>query len=1450
MAAVPDGLYETLSPSKRALYEIRSLRGQVRELEQLRDAPVAIVGMGLRFPGNASSAEAYWRVLANGVDTVGEIPSSRWPIDRYYDADPDAPGKMCTRRGAFLEDPALFDPAFFGISPREAISLDPQHRLALEVAWEALEDAGWNPAGLAGSATGVFLALSNSDYGRMVLGRIGELDAYAATGNVFSVAAGRISFTLGLEGPCMVLDTACSGSLVTVHLACRSLRARECRLAMAGGVNLTLSPELSVNFSKSRMLSPDGKCKTFDAAADGYVRGEGCGIVALKLLSDALADGDRILALIRGSAVNQDGRSSGLTAPNGNAQEAVVRQALANAGVRPDEISYVEAHGTGTALGDPIEAHALAAVFGPGRAIDNPLTLGSAKTNLGHLEAAAGVAGLVKLVLALRNEYIPPHLHFHRMNPHIDWGGMPVRIPVDGLPWPRGGKRRVGGVSSFGFSGANAHVIVEEAPLLDRPKPEWERPAHILALSARSPGALAQMAGRYAQALEQTPSELGDICYTANAGRAHFDHRAAYFGASKAQMRQALLGPAAVHGVKEGAPEIAFLFSGQGAQYAGMGRELYAAQPVFRRALDRCADELKGEFEEPLPEVLWGRATDRLDRTAYTQPALFALEYALAELWMSWGITPSAVLGHSVGEYVAACVAGVYSLGDGLKLMAARARLMQAVAGQGAMAAVLAPEERVWEALRGVEDRVSIAALNAPECVTISGYAAELGMVEERLRAGGVRVQRLAVSHGFHSPQMREMEAAFAAAAGAVERAAPRVRLISSVTGAEIGRDEMRDAQYWVRQVRQPVRFRKAMETLRELGFRTFVEVGPGTTLAGLGRQCIAGEEALWAVSLKRERGEWEQILEGLGRLYVRGAEVNWAGFDEPYGRRRVALPTYPFERQRYWIGSKAAVAAAPEIDAKTEWRWICEHASRQSRRCRLDLDLAGYPERWLLLGRLASAYIVAALRRLGAFRDAGERHSAESLLAQCGIQASYEKLMERWLNRLAGEGVLRRDGRTFSAPAPLPAAEEEPLLAEARRAFARDSIFLDYVAACGTSLAGILTGKCSPLETLFPAGEFTRAEDLYERSPVSAYFSSIAQAALEGILRARRTGTLQVLEIGAGTGGTTSALLPVLPPDAAVYRFTDVSDVFLNHAERKFAAYPFVRYEHLDIERGGPAAGYAEGSFDVIVATNVLHATADIRRTIANVRSLLAPGGVLILCEATDYLSWFDITTALIEGWQRFEDGVRGDHPLLTAETWETLLSEGGFDRVAAFPDRESAAGVLGQHVILAGAPVSGTRSRAALPDAARAAAAEQPAANAPQTAAWPDMPPAERHENLVELVRQQLAEMLRFDSASHIGRKRRLMDMGLDSLMALELRNRLGKALRADSPLSATLAFDYPTMDALADYLERDVLRLEHGSSPARTAPDNAAARAEELRQLDDENVEALLLEKLRSL
>ena len=927
---------DQLSPLQRAVLALKEIRAKLDATERLKTEPIAIVGMSCRFPGGANGPEQFWELLRNGVDAITEVPADRWNIDAYYNSNPHTSGKMYTRYGGFIQQVDQFDPYFFGISAREAVSMDPQQRLLLEVGWEALENAGQAPEHLSGSQTGVFMGLFMDDYSRFSLysGDPNQIDAYSSLGNARSIAVGRLAYILGLQGPVMQLDTACSSSLLAVHLACQSLRAQECNLALAGGVNLILAPEASIGLCKLKALAPDGRCKTFDATADGYGRGEGCGIVVLKRLSDAIANGDNILALVRGSAVNHDGPSSGLTVPNGLAQEKLIRQALKSAKVEPLQVSYVETHGTGTSLGDPIEVRALGSVLCEGRSPENPLRIGSVKTQLGHLESAAGVASLLKVVLALQHAQIPPHLHFQQPSPYIPWAQLPVVVPTQPTAWPALQGQRLAGVSSFGISGTNVHLILEQAPEIPSLAPATvERPLHLLSLSAKTEPALRSLASRYQTFLADHPeASLADVCFTANTGRTHFDHRLAIVAESSVQLQQALGAVSAnqptaavVTQVVNKRPKIAFLFTGQGAQYVGMGRQLYETQPTFRQALERCEEILRPYLEQPLLSVLYPTpdAPELLHETAYTQPALFALEYALAELWKSWGIVPDVVMGHSVGEYVAACVAGVYSLEDGLKLIAERGRLIQTLPQNGMMAAVFSNEARVATVIAPYAGRVAIAGVNGPENIVISGARAAVQEVLEELKSHGITAQPLNVSHAFHSPLMTTILDDFEQVARSVQFQAPRIPLISNLTGQMLNPQEIPDATYWRRHLREPVRFSAGIEMLHERGYELFMELGPSSTLSGMGKRCLPEGAASWLASLKKGQEDWQQLLSSLRELYIRGVKIDWSGFDQNYQRRRIALPTYPFQRQRYWFETPSGEIGANRKPAQIQQRNI-----------------------------------------------------------------------------------------------------------------------------------------------------------------------------------------------------------------------------------------------------------------------------------------------------------------------------------------------------------------------------------------------------------------------------------------------------------------------------------------------------------------------------------------------
>jgi acyl transferase domain-containing protein len=902
-----------LGPKQLTLLALE-LQEKVESLSKQTLEPLAIVGMSCRFPGGVTSPAAYWRLLSEGVDAISEIPADRWDVNALYDPDPDAAGKIATRWGGFLTDLASFDADFFGITPREAANMDPQQRLVLEVAWEALERAGQAPDGLERSRTGVFVGICSTDWFHLNASSDPRgIDAYLASGSSASMTSGRLSYLLGLQGPSMTVDTACSSSSMAIHLASQSLRSGESNMAIAGGVHVILVPEVMMTLSRAHMMAADGRCKAFDSRADGYVRAEGCGLIVLKRLADAQAAGDNVLAVIRGSATNQDGRTSGITAPNGPAQEAVIRDALAAAGLRPADIHYVEAHGTGTSLGDPIEIQALGAALGKGRASNAPLIVGSVKTNMGHLESAAGVAGVMKVVLALQARKIPPHLHFKQPNPHVDWSRLPISIPTRLADWPSRERGRAG-VSSFGFSGTNAHIILEEAPpqapSATPATGATERRPYLLPLAAKSEPALSEMTRLWAEHLRtHTDESLAATCFTAAVGRAHFRHRLAVVGADRNALLEQLdalcaggAPPRVARGNVAEPPEVAFLFTGQGSQYVGMGRGLYEAEPVFRRVVDECDQALTGLLSRPVKELLFESERAELEQTGNLQPALFTLEVALAALWQSWGVQPSVVIGHSLGEFSAACVAGLFDLAAGARLVAARGRLMQAVRGKGTMVAIMADAASVRALIEPRAREVSLAAVNTPKQTVVSGYSEAVDALTRDLIARGIEVRMLEVSCAFHSPQMDEMLAAFEAEARGVTYRQPKIDIVSNVTGALWGAVELADpAAYWRRHVREPVSFAAGMQALERTGCRVFLEIGPNPVLVGMGRQCVAVEGAHWLPSLKKDRPELEQILETTARLYAAGMRIDWARFYGQQQHRRLELPTYPFQRRRHW---------------------------------------------------------------------------------------------------------------------------------------------------------------------------------------------------------------------------------------------------------------------------------------------------------------------------------------------------------------------------------------------------------------------------------------------------------------------------------------------------------------------------------------------------------------------
>jgi acyl transferase domain-containing protein len=884
--------------------------------------PIAIVGVGCKLPGGVETVDDLFWALRDGRDCVTEVPGDRWDVDAYYDPDPLAPGKTYVRHGGFVDGIDRFDAAFFGISDVEAKRMDPQQRMALQTVWRALEDAGQSPADLIKTNTGVFLAMMNTNGYSQLKGAFEGMNGvtgYDAMSDAMSITAGRVSHFLGLEGPCLAVDTACSGSMVALHLARQSILGGECDSAIVLGVGAILHPGIHIAFSKVGLMSRAGRCMAFDERADGYVRGEGCVAVLIRRESVARERGDRVLARVMSTAVNQDGRTPAVTAPNGHTQEKVIRLALARSGVSPDDVGYVEAHGTGTPVGDPIEMGALVNVYGPGRSRDQPLYVGSVKSNFGHIESGAGLLGVVKGALSLDRETIFPSLHFHRLNPNIDVGHAPVEVPTQAIPWPRrGGHARMAGINSFGYSGTNAHTLLAEAapPVSQAPGvvPDLTQP---VVMSARTLEDLERLGASWADHLEQLDAtQLGNVAFTSATGRAHLRFRLAAIGADPKDIADRLRKWAAgrtPQGLFQGTapagrkPRVAFVFTGQGAQYAGMGRELYEHQPTFRTAIERCSVLMDPALGLPLTELLFDEARgSELQDTRFAQPALFAIEYGLAELLRSWGIEPDAVMGHSVGEIVAAWQAGVLSFDDAVRFVLERGRLMGSLPSGGRMLAIEAEPRLVDEWLEDHADALSIAAVNGPRSVVVSGHGDAVELIDHIAQAEGYRTNPLPVSHAFHSPLMDPILAELREVGDALRTARPRIPLVSNLTGDLYG-DEIPPG-YWADHARRPVMFHRAVGGLVGAKSSVIVEVGPHPTLTPGITAAVDAAKVRCQPTLLRNRRDVANLHGTVGGLHVSGVAVDFDRLFWNAAYRRVAAPHYPLRQDRHWIDVDLAV--------------------------------------------------------------------------------------------------------------------------------------------------------------------------------------------------------------------------------------------------------------------------------------------------------------------------------------------------------------------------------------------------------------------------------------------------------------------------------------------------------------------------------------------------------------
>ncbi|MGB7871120.1 MAG: type I polyketide synthase, partial [Mycobacterium sp.] len=913
-----DQLQHATEALRKALVQVERLKRKNRALLERSSEPIAIVGMACRFPGGVDSPEGLWDMVAQGRDVMSEFPTDRgWDLAGLFDADPDALHKSYARAGGFVDEVADFDAGFFGVSPTEALATDPQHRMLLELSWEALERAGVDPTTLRGSATGVFAGIIVQGYGMLAE----EIEGYRLTGMTSSVATGRVAYVLGLEGPAVSVDTACSSSLVALHMAVQSLRSGECDLALAGGATVNATPTVFIEFSRHRGLSPDGRCKPFSEAADGVGWSEGGGMLVVERLSDAQRLGHPVLAVVRGSAVNQDGASNGLTAPNGPSQQRVVRAALANAGLSAAEVDAVEGHGTGTTLGDPIEAQALLATYGQDRA--EPLWLGSIKSNMGHTQAAAGVAGVIKMVQAMRHEELPATLHVDAPSQHVDWSAGSVELLAEAQPWPVNGRVRRAGVSSFGISGTNAHVIIEDAPPVEvvpevRPVPS----AVPWVVSAKSAAALAAQAARLSEfigAREQL--DVTDVGWSL-AGRSRFEHRAVVLGAGRtellsglAELADGLPGASVIQGHATPAGKTVFVFPGQGSQWLGMGVELLDTAPIFAEHIKACTEAFAEFVDWSLIDVLRGApGAPGLDRVDVVQPALFAIMVSLAELWKSVGVRPDAVIGHSQGEIAAAYVAGALSLRDAARVVTLRSKLLLVLAGRGGMASLACSAEQARELLVPFGDRISIAAINGRSAVVVSGEVAALDELVQQCTDRELRARRIDVDYASHSVDVEAIREQLADVLSALEPHSSRTAFFSTLTGGLLDTAGL-DADYWYRNIRQTVEFDQAVRDACQHGYRTFIECSPHPALiAGIEdtfNGCTdSNAESIVIPTVGRDDGDLRRFLTSAAQAFVSGVGVDWRAVLP--GAEFVDLPTYAFERRRFWLsGDGAALDAA-----------------------------------------------------------------------------------------------------------------------------------------------------------------------------------------------------------------------------------------------------------------------------------------------------------------------------------------------------------------------------------------------------------------------------------------------------------------------------------------------------------------------------------------------------------